>query len=91
MKIRLRRKKKKNRKINLLKNKTTGYIIGKLVMTKWIQKRLKEPSSARAIVGFLSALGLAIEPALIEQIITIAISCLSLIEFVRKEHIDNEE
>ena len=91
MKIRLKRNKKKNRKINLLKNKITGYIIGKLVMAKWIQKRLKEPSSARAIVGFLSALGLAIEPALIEQIITIAISCLSLIEFVRKEHEDDEE
>ena len=91
MKIRLKRNKKKNRKINLLKNKITGYILGKLVMAKWIQKRLKEPSSARAIVGFLSALGLAIEPALIEQIITIAISCLSLIEFVRKEHKDDEE
>lgn len=55
-------------------------------MTKWIQNRLKEPSTARAIIGFMSALGLAIEPALIEQIITVSISLLSLIEFVRKEH-----
>lgn len=60
-------------------------------MTKWIKKRLKEPSSARAIVGFASALGLAIEPALIEEIITVAISCLSLIEFIRKEHQDDIE
>jgi hypothetical protein len=60
-------------------------------MAKWIQKRLKEPSTARALVGFMSALGLAIEPALIEEIITVAISLLSLIEFVRKEHTEDSE
>lgn len=58
-------------------------------MTKWIQNRLKEPSTGRALVGFMSALGLAIEPALIEEVITVAISLLSLIEFVRKEHKDD--
>jgi len=71
--------------------KITGKIIGKIFMTKWFKKRLKEPSTARALVGFTSALGLAIEPALIEEIFTVALSLLSLIEFIRKENQDDIE
>jgi len=51
----------------------------------WLKDRSKEPSTARAIVGFGAVAGVSINPNLITEILIMGASILSLIEFIRVE------
>jgi len=51
----------------------------------WILNRFKEPSSWRGLIGLASIFGLALSPELKEQIITIAVAAVGLVEIIRKE------
>jgi len=51
----------------------------------WLKDRSKEPSTARAIVGFGAVAGVSINPNLITEIFIMGASILSLIEFIRVE------
>jgi hypothetical protein len=71
----------KDKTVSLLKteNKTP-----KLMIT-WLKARLSEASTVRSVVGFASVIGVTINPDMIQQIATFAVSLLSFIEFVRAE------
>ena len=71
----------KDKTVSLLKteNKTP-----KLMIT-WLKARLSEASTVRSVVGFASVIGVSINPDLIQEVATFAVSLLSFIEFVRAE------
>ena len=71
----------KDKTVSLLKteNKTP-----KLMVT-WLKARLSEASTVRSVVGFASVVGLSINPDMVQEIATFAVSLLSFIEFVRAE------
>jgi hypothetical protein len=54
-------------------------------MATWLKARLSEASTVRSVVGFASVVGLTINPDLVQEIATFAVSLLSFIEFVRAE------
>lgn len=60
-------------------------------MIEWLKQRLAEPSTYRGIVGLMAALGLTLNPELIQEIITLTVAILGFIEFVRKENEKKED
>ena len=74
----------KDKTVSLLKteNKTP-----KLMIT-WLKARLSEASTVRSVVGFASVVGVSINPDMIQEVTTFAVSLLSFIEFVRAEKKD---
>lgn len=74
----------KDKTVSLLKteNKTP-----KLMIT-WLKARLSEASTVRSVVGFASVIGVTINPDMIQEVATFAVSLLSFIEFVRAEKKD---
>lgn len=71
----------KDKTVSLLKteNKTPR------LMVTWLKARLSEASTVRSVVGFASVVGLSINPDMVQEIATFAVSLLSFIEFVRAE------
>ncbi len=47
--------------------------------------RLNQPSTWRGLIGILTGFGVAISPALAEQIIALAVSAIGIVEVVRNE------
>ena len=54
-------------------------------MIEWLKQRLNEPSTYRGIVALMTALGVTLNPAWVQEIIALAVAVLGFIEFARKE------
>ena len=52
----------------------------------WLKARSTEPSTMRAIVGFLMSAGLVVDPAMIEMILSVGIGLISLINLFKKDY-----
>ena len=55
-------------------------------MASYILKRLKEASTWRGLIGLFTAGGIALDPAQIEQIITVGIGFISLINVFKHDN-----
>lgn len=52
---------------------------------KYLIERLNEPSSWRGIFALLTAIGLKLHPELQEAILSVGLSAIGLVNFLRKE------
>jgi len=55
-------------------------------MLLWLKERLTEKSTYQGIIGLLGAVGMTVNPEMIESIIALAVSLISVIEITRKEN-----
>jgi hypothetical protein len=54
-------------------------------MLNWIKDRLEEPSTYQGITGLLATIGYAMNPEMLEFIITTAVGLISLIQMSKSE------
>jgi len=66
----------------------TLFIINKTLepMLFWLKERLTEKSTYQGIIGLLGAIGATVNPEMVESIIALAVSLISVIEITRKEN-----
>lgn len=55
------------------------------LMLLWLKERLTEKSTYQGLIGLLGAIGVTVNPDMIESIIGLAVSLISVIEITRKE------
>jgi hypothetical protein len=55
------------------------------LMLLWLKERLTEKSTYQGLIGLMSAIGVTVNPDMIESIIGLAVSLISVIEITRKE------
>ena len=55
-------------------------------MLLWLKERLTEKSTYQGIIGLLGAVGATVNPEMVESIIALAVSLISVIEITRKEN-----
>jgi len=55
-------------------------------MLLWLKERLTEKSTYQGIIGLLGAVGVTVNPEMIESVVTLAVSLISVIEITRKEN-----
>ena len=55
------------------------------IMLFWLKERLTEKSTYQGLIGFLGAVGITINPEMVESVVALAVSLISVIEIVRKE------
>ena len=55
------------------------------IMLLWLKERLTEKSTYQGLIGFLGAVGITINPEMVESVVALAVSLISVIEIVRKE------
>jgi len=54
-------------------------------MLNWIRERLEEPSTYQGITGLLAAIGYAVNPEMLELIVTTAVGVISFIQMSKSE------
>ena len=54
-------------------------------MLNWIKDRLQEPSTYQGITGLLATIGYAMNPEMLEFIITTAVGFISIIQMSKSE------
>ena len=54
-------------------------------MLNWIRERLEEPSTYQGITGLLAAIGYAVNPEMLEVILTTAVGVISFIQMSKNE------
>lgn len=54
-------------------------------MLNWIRERLEEPSTYQGITGLLAAIGYAVNPEMLEIIVTTAVGVISFIQMSKSE------
>lgn len=66
----------------------TIFFITKILdlMLLWLKERLTEKSTYQGIIGLLGAIGATVNPEMVESIIALAVSLISVIEITRKEN-----
>lgn len=66
----------------------TIFFITKILdlMLLWLKERLTEKSTYQGIIGLLGAVGATVNPEMVESIIALAVSLISVIEITRKEN-----
>jgi len=55
-------------------------------MLLWLKERLTEKSTYQGIIGLLGAVGMTVNPEMIESVVALAVSLISVIEITRKEN-----
>ena len=55
-------------------------------MLLWLKERLTEKSTFQGLVGLMGAIGMTVNPEMIESIVALAVSLISVIEITRKEN-----
>jgi len=55
------------------------------LMLLWLKERLTEKSTYQGLIGLMGAVGVTVNPDMIESIIGLAVSLISVIEIMRKE------
>lgn len=55
-------------------------------MLLWLKERLTEKSTYQGIIGLMGAIGMTVNPEMIESIVALAVSLISVIEITRKEN-----
>ena len=55
-------------------------------MLLWLKERLTEKSTFQGIIGLMGAIGMTVNPEMIESIVALAVSLISVIEITRKEN-----
>lgn len=59
-------------------------------MLLWLKERLTEKSTYQGIIGLMGAIGMTVNPEMIESIVALAVSLISVIEITRKEKADDQ-
>lgn len=60
------------------------------LMLVWLKERLTEKSTYQGLIGLMGAIGVTVNPEMIESIIGLAVSLISVIEIMRKEKANDQ-